>query len=120
MGKMMTKLTNMQLKILSQAAQREDGAAIAPERTGAASIRKTTDVLLDLKLAPEELAKSRMPIWRKTEDGRAMSLVILRAGRDIVASNDPDSRSGPPALTSSPTERERKSSPATITSIAQP
>ena len=116
----MTKLTNTQVMILAQAAEREDAAAIVPDRTSAASIRKATEALLRLKLVREVFAKPGMPIWRKAEDGRAMSLVILRAGRDIVASNDPDSRCGPTALTSSPTERERKNRRATISSIAQP
>jgi hypothetical protein len=116
----MTKLTNSQLAILSQAAKQEGGAAIVPEQTNAASIRKATEALLSLKLVREVLTKPGMPVWRKAEDGRPMSLVILKAGRDILKANDQESRYGPPALTSNPRVPVFKSLRATVSSIAQP
>ena len=116
----MTKVTNIQLMILSQAAQRGDGAAVVPERTGAASLRKATEALLDHKLVREVLTKSGMPIWRMAGDGRAMSLVILKAGRDLVEANDPDFRSGLSIFTSNLTMREHKNRHAPIASVAQP
>ena len=80
----MTKLTNIQLKILSQAAQQENGVAFIPERTGTTALRKLSESLVERKLMREILTKPGMPIWRKGEDGRSISLVILKAGRDLI------------------------------------
>ena len=80
----MTKLTNTQFKILSQAAQHENGVAFVPERMGTVTIRKLSDSLVERKLMREILTKPGMPIWRKGEDGRSISLVILKAGKDLI------------------------------------
>ena len=49
-GRIMTKLTNTQLKILSQAAQRENGAAFVPAKTGTVATRKLSESLVERKL----------------------------------------------------------------------
>ena len=49
-GMMMAKLTNTQLIVLSKAAQRDDGAAVVPERMGAAAAKKVGDALASRKL----------------------------------------------------------------------
>ena len=84
----MAKLTDTQLIVLSKAAQRDDGAAVVPDRMGAAVARKVGDALVSRKLMREIRTKSGMPVWRKDEDDRPMSLVILRAGRDAIGVDD--------------------------------
>jgi len=80
----MAKLTDTQLVVLSRAAQRDDGAAVLPDRMGAAAARKVAESLISRKLMREVRSKQGMPVWRKDEDDRPMSLVILRAGRDSI------------------------------------
>ena len=80
----MTKLTNIQLKILSQAAQHTNGVAFVSEKIGTAASKKLSESLVERKLMREILTKPGMPIWRKAEDGRSISLVILKAGKERI------------------------------------
>ena len=80
----MTKLTNTQFKILSQAAQHKNGVAFVPVKIGTAALKKLSESLVERKLMREILTKPGMPIWRKGEDGRSISLVILKAGKDLI------------------------------------
>src|SRR5450759_3870772 len=80
----MAKLTDTQLIVLSKAAQRDDGAAMFPERMNRAAAAKVGSSLVGRKLMREIRAKPGMPEWRKDEDGRSISLVIMRAGRDAI------------------------------------
>ena len=80
----MPKLTDTQLIVLSKAAQRDDGAASLPERVNSATAKKIADKLISQKLMREIRTKPSMPIWRKDESGRSISLVILRAGREAI------------------------------------
>ena len=80
----MAKLTDTQLMVLSKASQREDGAAVVPDRMNKAAAAKVAASLVGKKLMREIRAKPGVPVWRQAEDGRALSLVLLRAGRDAV------------------------------------
>jgi hypothetical protein len=60
----MAKLTDTQLIMLSKAAARDDGIA--------AVVR----------------SKPGMPAWREDDDGRSISLMTTRAGRDAIAVDD--------------------------------
>ncbi len=84
----MAKLTDTQLIVLSKAARRDDGAAIFPERMNKAAAAKVGSSLVRRKLMREVRAKPGMPEWRKDEDGRSISLVIMRAGRDAIGVED--------------------------------
>jgi hypothetical protein len=86
--KKMAKLTDTQLIVLSQAAQRGDGAAVVPERLNKAAAAKVGSSLVGRKLMREIRAKAGMPVWRKDENGRNISLVIMRAGRDAIGVED--------------------------------
>lgn len=116
----MTRLTKTQLMILAQATQRKDGAVIVPERTGAISLKKTAEVLLGLKMVREVFTKPGMPIWRKGEDGRSISLVILRAGRDFVAANSGDPQAEPRILANNQVDFDTAGDLATTATRAQP
>ena len=80
----MAKLTDTQLIVLSKAASRADGAAVPPERMNRAAAAKVGSSLVGRKLMREIRAKPGMPEWRKDGDGRSISLVIMRAGRDAI------------------------------------
>ncbi len=91
----MTKLTDTQLIILSKAARREDGAAVVPDGMRGAVATKVVASLVARKLMREVRAKPGMPVWRKDEDDRPVSLVLLRAGREAIGLNE-DAESAPP------------------------
>lgn len=80
----MAKLTDTQLMILSRASQREDVAAVVPDRMNKAAAGKVAASLVGRKLMREVRAKPGMPVWRQAENGRALSLIIMRAGRDAL------------------------------------
>ncbi len=84
----MAKLTDIQLIVLSKAAQREDSAAVIPDGMKKAAIAKVGSSLIGRKLMREVRAKPGMPVWRIDDDERPMSLVILRAGRDEIGVDD--------------------------------
>ena len=91
----MAKLTDTQLIVLSNAAQRDDGAAVLPDRMVAATAKKVGSSLVSRKLIREIRAKTGMPIWRKGDDDRPMSLVLLKAGRDAIGVEDAGPESPP-------------------------
>jgi hypothetical protein len=70
--------------VLSKAAASEDGAAVVPPKLNEAAAAKIGSSLIGRKLMRESRSKPGMPAWRKDEDGRSMSLVITRAGRDAI------------------------------------
>ena len=80
----MAKLSDTQLIVLSKAAQRDDGAAIAPDKMNKPAWAKVGLSLIDRKLMREIRAKPGMPVWRDDDDGRRFSLIITRAGRDAI------------------------------------
>jgi hypothetical protein len=80
----MAKLTATQLMVLSKASQRDDGAAVVPDRMNKAAAAKVAASLIGKKLMREVRAKPGVPAWRQADDGRALSLVLLRAGRDAL------------------------------------
>jgi hypothetical protein len=84
----MAKLTGTQLMVLSKASQRDDGSAVVPDRMNKAAAAKVAMSLVGKKLMREVRAKPGAPVWRHAEDGRALSLVLLRAGRDALGVAD--------------------------------
>jgi hypothetical protein len=86
----MVKLTDSQLVVLSKAAAREDGAAVVPLRMTKAAAVKIGSSLMGRKLMREIRSKPGMPVWREDADGRSMSPVMTRAGRDAIGINEPD------------------------------
>src|SRR5271166_2493180 len=83
----MLKLTDSQLIVLSKAAARDDGAALAPQGMGKAAAAKVGSSLVARKLMREIRAKPGMPVWRE-DHGNNVSLVITRAGRDAIGVGD--------------------------------
>lgn len=86
----MAKLTDTQLIIMSNAAQRDDGAAIPPDRLNVAARVKVETSLVGRKLMRVIRAKPGMPRWREDSDGRGVSLIITRAGRNAIGVEEDD------------------------------
>lgn len=84
----MTKLTDIQISVLSSAAQRADGAAILPEAMKRASMAKLSQALIAQELVREVRTKSKMPVWRRDVTGRPLSLVITRVGKSAIANRE--------------------------------
>ena len=80
----MTKLTDTQLIVLSKAVQREDGAAEIPVRMNKGAALKIGASLVARRLMREVRAKPGMPVWRTIAQGRRISLIITRAGRNSI------------------------------------
>jgi hypothetical protein len=80
----MAKLSNTQIKILSAAVGREDGAATLPEGLLKAAAAKVAASLVSRKLMREIRSKPDMPVWRTDDQDRPVSLVLLRAGKEAA------------------------------------
>jgi hypothetical protein len=104
----MAKLTDTQLIVLSAAAARDDGIAIIPTKMNKAAAAKVGSSLVARKLMREVRSKSGMPIWRKDGDGRPISLVITRAGRNAIGV-DEDATAEAPRPNNKPLETEHAS-----------
>jgi Protein of unknown function (DUF3489) len=86
--RIMAKLTDTQLIILSSAAARDDGIAVVPPKMNKAAASKVGASLVASKLMRELRSKTGMPVWRQDENGRSISLMITRAGRDAIGVDD--------------------------------
>ena len=83
----MAKLSDNQLIVLSKAAARDDGVAVAPHGMRKAAAAKVGSSLVARKLMRESRSKPGMPVWREAE-GKNISLVITRAGRNAIGVDD--------------------------------
>jgi Protein of unknown function (DUF3489) len=90
----MSKLTDIQRLVLSKAVARDDGAAIVPGQMTKAAAAKVGSSLVARKLLRELRTKPGMPVWREAADGRSISLIITRAGRDAVGVDNPAELTG--------------------------
>jgi Protein of unknown function (DUF3489) len=93
----MAKLTDTQLIVLSNAAARDDGIAVVPNKMNKAAASKVAASLVARKLMREVRSKPGMPVWREDEDDRSISLMIMRAGRDAIGVDDEAAEKSPPA-----------------------
>ncbi len=80
----MAKLTDAQLIVLSAAAARDDGVAVVPAKMNRVAASKVGSSLVTCKLMREARSKLGMSVWREDKDGRPISLIITRAGRDSI------------------------------------
>ncbi|MBU0832131.1 MAG: DUF3489 domain-containing protein [Alphaproteobacteria bacterium] len=82
----MTKLSDLQLVLLSAAAQRDDGSLLPPPdhlADQAARIRKTIPPLIKRALVEEAATNDSAKVWREDGDDR-FALVITEAGRACI------------------------------------
>jgi hypothetical protein len=87
MEEMMAKLTDGQLVVLAKASARDDEAAVLPARLPKPAAMKIGRGLVSRKLMREMRSKPDMPVWRE-EDGRKISLILTRAGREAIGVKD--------------------------------
>ena len=116
----MSKLTDTQLIVLSKAAQRDDGAAVLPEKLAKAAAAKVGASLVGRKLMREIRSKPGMPVWRMSDDDRPLSLVILKAGRDTIGVAEDAGEhmiAGVADATSKPKAKQRNATAAQIADV---
>ncbi|WP_018409669.1 DUF3489 domain-containing protein [Methylocystis rosea] len=99
----MSKLTDSQLIVLSAAAARDDGLAIAPAKMNKAAAAKVRASLVARKLMREMKAKPGMPVWRMEGD-RPISLVITVAGRKAIGADEEEQAPARPLKVSNASE----------------
>jgi hypothetical protein len=95
---MTIKLNDLQLVLLSAAAQREDGSLLPPPATvaqQAARIRKVIPPLLTKALVEETPTNDADKVWREEGENR-FTLIITEAGRAAVGVGE---KSDAPAAT---------------------
>lgn len=109
----MTKLTKTQRIVLAEAAACEDGAAVAPTKPSKAAAAKIASSLVARKLMREIKAKPNLPVWRRDEAGKPVSLVITRAGRDAIGGVPPETMDRPVSETGEHGEPVASPSPGT-------
>ena len=83
----MIKLTDTQSVILNAAAQRTDRLALPlPKSLKGGAAQKVVNALVEKGLLKEVKANRKLndPVWRETEDGCAVTLVITDAGLAAV------------------------------------
>ena len=88
----MGKLTHTQLIILSAASARDDGIAVVPAKMNKPAASKVGASLVARKLMREARSKPGMLVWREDKDGRPISLIITRAGRDAIGVEEDTTR----------------------------
>ena len=93
----MTILSGSQDTILSEANAREDGAAAVPLNMNRSAATKAGLRLVVCKLMREVRSKPGMPVWRKDDKERDISLIITRAGRNAVSKDSPTKQAAPSA-----------------------
>jgi hypothetical protein len=117
----LTKLTKMQVTVLSRAAQRQDGAAILPEGMKHGVAHKLAATLVERDLLREVRAKPGMPVWRKSEEEGSRSLIITKLGRATIGVRGKDETQGIEDLSSnSPNKQAASTTHESKTATARP
>ena len=110
----MTKLSDTQSVILSTASQRTDRLALPlPKSLKGGAAHKVVNALIAKGLLKEVKANRKLndPVWRETDDGRLVTLVITDAGLAAIGI-EPDEPKEPaseaPAFPQPAAPKERK------------
>ena len=92
---MSIKLSDTQLVMLSEAAQRDDRSLTPPEKLKGGAADKVATKLIAAGLVKEVKAKAGTPVWRRDEqNGQFYALKLTVAGAKAIAV-DPDDDAGP-------------------------
>jgi hypothetical protein len=103
--RIMAKLTDTQLIVLSNAAARDDGVAVLPAKMNKAVALKVGTSLVARKLMREVRSKGGMPVWRQDQSGRSISLMIARAGREAIGVDEDEAAKQAPSSNGKPAAR---------------
>jgi hypothetical protein len=93
------KLSDTQLVILSQAAQRDDSAIVLPEKLKGGAAKKVVNRLLEQGLIAECAAGGGLPVWHQAEDGQRIALVVTAAGLAAIGISEEGEQGGANATT---------------------
>ena len=110
----MTKLSDTQSIILSAASQRTDRFALPlPKSLKGGAAHKVINALIDKGLLKEVKANRKLndPVWRETDEGRLVTLVITDAGLlaiGIEAEKAKETATGAIATPQPTTQKEHK------------
>ena len=107
----MTKLSDAQRVILSAASQRTDRLALPlPKSLKGGAAHKVVNALIDKGLLKEVNANRKLndPVWRETDEGRLVTLLVTDAGLaaigiEVEHQKTQAQKSGPKTI---PTERK--------------
>ena len=107
----MTKLSDTQRVILSAASQRTDRLALPlPKSLKGGAAHKVVNALIDKGLLKEVNANRKLndPVWRETDEGRLVTLLVTDAGLaaigiEVEYQKTQAQKSGPKTI---PTERK--------------
>ena len=95
----MTKLTDTQRIILSTASQRTDRLALPlPKSLKGGAAHKVINALVEKGLLKEVKANRKLndPVWRETDEGRAVTLVVTDAGLAAIGIEPDDAKKPAP------------------------
>jgi hypothetical protein len=112
------KLTDVQRVVLSGAVQRDDGAAMLPERMTEKAAQKLAATLITKGLVREVRAKAEMPVWRRNEAGRALALIVTKLGREAIM-GDGDRQKDDAAAAAPPPFASASAEPSQIAASSQ-
>ena len=84
----MSKLTDMQLVILSAASQRDDRGVELPANVKGEAARKVVDKLIRAGLLEEVRASGSLPVWRRNDVSGPMALCITKSGLKAIDVED--------------------------------
>ena len=84
----MSKLTDMQLVILSAASQRDDRGVELPANVKGEAARKVVDKLIRAGLLEEVRASGSLPVWRRNDVSGPMALCITKSGLKAIEVED--------------------------------
>ena len=88
---MSIKLSDTQLVMLSEAAQRDDRSVTPPEKLKGGAAHKVAMKLIAAGLVKEVKAKAGTPVWRRDEQtGQPYALKLTAAGAKAIAVNPDD------------------------------
>ena len=86
-------LTDAQFLVLSEAAGRDSGFVVIPERLKGKAVQSFVRTLIGKELVREVQAKAGMPVWRRDgESGKTYALVITAVGRKAILIDDASPR----------------------------
>ena len=107
----MTKLTDTQRVILSAASQRTDRLALPlPKSLKGGAAHKVVNALVEKGLLKEVKANRKLgdPVWRETDEGHGMTLVITDAGFAAIGIEVEPQKTKNPKPEPKPVPTERK------------
>ena len=94
----MTKLTDTQLVLLSNAAKRDDGAMTRSPKLKADAAEKAVVGLLSRKLVKSVPKTGALPQWEKNANGEPIALVVTEKGLETIGIVKGDPNQPPPVV----------------------